>query len=186
MSIEFLGKSKTVRKPDFRQFYELHFQNVYRFVFFRVYQNRDVAEDLTSEIFMRALKAFETYDPAKSEKAWIMTIARNHLINYYRDKKETSDLDEIAFQVQGIDGNELEDTNDTIREIQSGLLELEENDRELIELKYIQGYRYKEIANIVGKTPGAVRVETFRAMKKLKLIIKPRYEEVEKTTSAVA
>ncbi|PIQ67596.1 hypothetical protein COV92_02110 [Candidatus Uhrbacteria bacterium CG11_big_fil_rev_8_21_14_0_20_41_9] len=176
MSIEFLGKSKTVRKPDFRQFYELHFQNVYRFVFFRVYQNRDVAEDLTSEIFMRALKAFETYDPAKSEKAWIMTIARNHLINYYRDKKETSDLDEIAFQVQGIDGNELEDTNDTIREIQSGLLELEENDRELIELKYIQGYRYKEIANIVGKTPGAVRVETFRAMKKLKLIIKPRYE----------
>ena len=186
MPAELLGKQKTIRKPDFRQFYEQHFDNVYRFIFFRVYQNRDVAEDLTSEIFMKALRAFESYDPNRSQKAWIMTISRNHLINYYRDKKEACDIDELAFKLEGINGEEFEFANDDIRQIQSALSELDERDKELIELKYIQGYRYKEIASMFEKTPGAVRVETFRAMKKLKLIIEPRYAKVEETTEEVA
>lgn len=152
---------------------------MYRFLFFRVYQNVDVAEDLTSEVFMKALKAYETYDPNKSQKAWIMTIARNHLINYYRDRKETTDIDEIAFKIEGVDGKEFEFAQDDIRQIHDALSQMEPKDRDLIELKYLQGYRYKEIASMYAKTPGAVRVETFRAMKKLKVIIEPRYAESE-------
>ncbi|TAL19526.1 sigma-70 family RNA polymerase sigma factor, partial [Patescibacteria group bacterium] len=67
----------------FRKFYETHFNKIYRFVLFRV-GNRELAEDLVSEIFVKALKAFPSYDESRSRSSWIFTIARNHLINHYR------------------------------------------------------------------------------------------------------
>ena len=152
---------------------------MYRFVLFRVYQNVEVTEDLTSEIFMKALKHFEKYDPKKSEKAWIMTIARNHVINYYRDRKEVSDIDELAFKIEGVDGQEFEFQEDDKRHIYAALGQLSVKDRALVEMKYLQGYRYKDMAEILAKTPGSVRVETHRAMKKLKVIMEPQYRKTQ-------
>jgi len=165
-----------MRKKDFASFYDQHMDRVYRFIFFRVNQNVDVAEDLTSEVFMKALKNFHSYDPKKSQTAWIMTIARNHLINYYRDKKETIDVDEIAFKLEGNDGREDLVRTDDIMVLEEAMAELDTKDRELIEMKYIQGYRYKEIGEIVGKTSGAARVEAHRAVKKLKSKLETVYE----------
>jgi len=54
--------------------------------------NKEIAEDLTSEIFLKALKNFATYNPDISQVAWIMTIARNHVINHWRDQKEVIDV----------------------------------------------------------------------------------------------
>jgi len=127
--------------------------------------NREVAEDLTSEVFMKALKAFASYDPKKSESAWIHTIARNHLKNHYRDTKKTEDIDDI---VLGYDGQRVEDEIDEIRELRGHLAKLEKKDRQLLEMKYIQGFKYKEIGEILKKSTGAVRVEAHRALKKLR------------------
>ena len=119
-----------MNKTDFKRFYKKHVDRVYRFVFFRVSTNREVAEDLTSEIFMKALKAFATYDPKKSESAWINTIARNHLKNYYRDQKRTEDIDDYAF---GYDGASAEEELDEIRELQGNLAKLEKKDKILLD-----------------------------------------------------
>lgn len=154
-----------MNKTDFKRFYKKHVDAVYRFVFFRVGMNKEVAEDLTSEIFMKALRAFAAYDPKKSESAWIHTIARNHLKNHYRDQKKTEDLDD--FQI-GYDGVKAEEEIDEIRELKGQLAKLEKKDRRLLEMKYVQGYKYREIAEILKKSTGAVRVEAHRALKKLK------------------
>lgn len=156
-----------MHKTDFKRFYQKHVDRVYRFVYYRVSMNRDVAEDLTSEIFMKALKAYVSYDPEKSESAWIHTIARNHLKNYYRDQKHTDEIDDNIF---GFDGNVKEAEYDEIRELTGNLAKLEKKDREILEMKYIQGYKFKEIAGILGKTTGSVRVEAHRAIKKLKAL----------------
>ncbi len=136
-----------------------------------------MAEDLTSEIFMKALGAFAHYDPKKSQTAWIMTIARNHVINHWRDKKDTVDVDEIAFTLEGTDGRAEEEKKDEARILNDALGSLPAKDRRLIEMKHVLGYRYKEMADALQKTAGAVRIETHRAMKKLKKILDPTYEE---------
>lgn len=173
-----------MHQADFKRFYQKHFDRVYRFVFFRVQMNRDVAEDLTSEIFMKALKHFPSYDPKKSQYAWIMTIARNHLLNHWRDQKESIDIDDVAFCLEGTDGRSDAMKMDDCSEVYTALDQLSKKDRELIEMKYLLGYRYKEMSELLGRKAGTIRVETHRAMKKLKAIIEKRYADPTGTTEA--
>jgi len=79
-----------MKKGSFEAFYNKNLDRIYRYVFFRVGRNRDVCEDLVSEIFMKALKHFEKYDPDISESAWIYRIAHNHLANHFRDTKQSN------------------------------------------------------------------------------------------------
>lgn len=169
-------EEKRMQKADFKAFYNKHFDRVYRFVFFRVRGNADVAQDLTSEVFMKALKHFAKYDPARSETAWIMTIARNHVINHYRDSKAHIDIEEIKFSLEGSDAREDEEVNDDKRRLLDALNELQEEERQVVEMKHLQGYRFKEIAEVLGKSAGACRIEAHRAMKKLKKILTKRYD----------
>lgn len=169
-------QEKRMERADFKAFYNKHFDRVYRFVFFRVSGNEEVAQDLTSEIFMRALKHFAKYDPAKSETAWIMTIARNHVINHYRDTKHHTDLEEVKFTLEGSDAREDEVAKDDKRRLLEALNELNEEERQVIEMKHLQGYRFKEIAEALGKSAGACRIEAHRAMKKLKEILTKQYD----------
>lgn len=152
---------------DFGSFYDQHIDSVYRFVYFRVGQKREVAEDLTSDVFLSAFEAFDRFDPERGEKAWIMTIARNKLINHYRDKKEEIDIDDVAFTLIGENGTETAVRNEESATLRQALTELKPAERAMVEQKYLLGYRYQEIAKEVGKNVGAVRVETHRAMKKL-------------------
>lgn len=164
-----------VNKSDFHTFYLDHIDRVYRFVFFRVGHNKQVAEDLTSEIFMKALKAYQKYDPKVSKNAWITTIARNHLANWYRDSKQHDDIDEIAFKLEGSNlETDMEEKSDA-DVLHKALAKLKPKERNLIELKHLQGYRFKEIGELLGKTAGAARVECHRAMEKLrKIMLEPK------------
>ncbi len=163
-------------KNDFEKFYNDHFDKVYRFIFFRIGSNKDVAEDLVSEIFMKALKAFETYDPKVSQSAWIMTIAKHHLLNYWRDRKNAVPLP----------GSEMSQENGVLDSfwlksalLQFGvqkekwhvtelLLKLETNEREIVTFHYLLGYSYLEIAELRGQSEGAVKVAAHRAIKKMR------------------
>lgn len=169
-----------VKKAEFHRFYKKHIDRVYRFVLFRVNRNVEVAEDLTSEIFLKALKAFSHYDPKKSETAWIMTIARNHLYNHYRDTKQTTDIDDIAFALVGEDGEATMQAIESELVVHEALEQMQEKDKQLIQMKYLEGFGYKDIAAVLGKSAGAVRVETHRAMKKLKSIMTTLYESGKK------
>lgn len=153
---------------NFAKFYDKHVDSVYRFVYFRVGQKREVAEDLTSDVFMSALEAFDRFDPAKGEKSWIMTIARNKLINHWRDRKENTDIDDVAFSLIGENGTETAERREENGVLKEALDRLKPQERELVEKKYLLGYRYNEMAKAIGKQVGATRVETHRAMKKLK------------------
>ena len=109
---------------DFAKFYDKHMDAVYRFVYFRVSQNKAIAEDLTADIFTSALAAFDTFDPTKGEKAWIMTIARNKVINYWRDKKDSVDIDDVAFSLEGANGKDSAESADDIRHLREAMAQL--------------------------------------------------------------
>ncbi|TAL50205.1 sigma-70 family RNA polymerase sigma factor [Patescibacteria group bacterium] len=156
-------------KHAFEQFYKTNIDRIYRYVFFRIGRNAAVAEDLVSEIFMKALKNFHKFDPSISQSAWIYRIAHNHLANYFRDKKKDVDLEEVKFTLPGEDGRKVFEAKEIETKLYTALDELSTEDRQLVTMKYLEGYSYKEMANIFNKKTDALKVATHRAMKKLKV-----------------
>lgn len=157
-------------KAEFERFYRENIDRIYRYVFFRVGRNRDLAEDLVSEIFLKAFNGFSSYDPSVSKSAWIYRIAHNHLANYYRDRKETVDLEDIAPLLVGEHGQEALERQEARTRVERALMELSPDDRRLVTMKYLEGYSYEDMAPILEKTGDALKVATHRAMKKLKSI----------------
>lgn len=156
-------------KRAFEQFYQANIDRIYRYVFFRVGRNVTVAEDLVSEIFMKALKNFHKFDPKISQSAWIYRIAHNHLANYFRDQKKTVDIDDVSYTLVGEDGRQQLQVHEEEIRLYEALDQLEPDDRQLVTMKYLEGYSYKEMVKILERSTDALKVATHRAMKKLKL-----------------
>ena len=157
----------------FEAFYHENVKRVYRFIYFRVGGKKELAEDLTQDVFVKALQAFESYDPAISRTSWILTIARNHLINQLEKIKPQVNLDDVE--------NVLPDPlclmqEAAVRHDERRLLEaisaLNREDAELVRLKYLEGWTYLEIAEITGKSSGTLRVQAYRALKNLQKNLK--------------
>lgn len=162
-------------KKEFEKFYNTYVDKIYRFVFFRTGGNKELAQDLVSEIFIKAMEHFADYDQKKSNSAWIFTIAKNHVANYWRDKKQTSSLPED--EAESNDDFWLKSAINSFkkeadkRQINDLLVKLDESSREIVTFHYILGYNYAEIAAMKGMTETAVKVAAHRAIKKLSMQI---------------
>jgi RNA polymerase sigma-70 factor (ECF subfamily) len=164
------------RKKEFEQFYNDNLDKLYRFVFFRVGKDQNLAEDLISEIFMKVVENFDSYDVEKSRTAWLYTIAKNHLANYWRDKKDIQSLTEISEDddVEDLEGSWFKTSVDKFKNQEENgsvydiLSTLAIEDREIVTFHYLYGYSYLEIAQMTNKTETAIKTTAYRAIKKLK------------------
>ncbi len=161
------------KKPDFLHFYHEYFDKIYRYIYYRVGGDRERAEDLTSEIFIKAMEHYESYDPAKSVSSWIYTIARNHLLNAFRDAKPAVSL-EAAAELGDDIGVIPHDAMHAVLE-RAGLGDLErtlatvdEATRKLLMMKFVEGWSYRELARKYGRSSASLRVAVYRAMKDLR------------------
>ena len=154
---------------EFTGYYEQHKGAIFNYIFYRVGFNRNTAEDLTSEIFLKAFEHLDSYDRNRPFKTWIFTIAHNHLVNFFAAKKYVLPLDEA----REVTKNE-ESTGDELdhKLIVSTLLELAdqlpESQRELLIMRYINDLSNSEIAAVTGKAEGAVRTALSRAIEGLR------------------
>ena len=152
----------------FRQFYEANFARIYRYVAVRV-GKREIAEDLVSEIFLKALKAFESYDESRSRSSWIFTIARNHLANYYRSAGRIVADEEIeSMPIAGPDFQKKVERFDEVSKLMKVLSEMPLEKQSLIRMKYLEELSYDEMAERLRRDKNALKVATFRAMKELR------------------
>lgn len=157
----------------FEAFYHAYASRVYRFVFYRVGARVELAQDLTQEIFLKAFEAFERYDPAKGKSAWIYTIARNHLINHHAKERPQVDIEEMCDSLWlSQDGRESFARDDQERRLLLQLDALEAEEARLVRMKYLEGWSFEDLAEVFGKTSGALRVQAGRALKKLRGKIK--------------
>jgi RNA polymerase sigma-70 factor (ECF subfamily) len=152
----------------FGALYELHFQRMYRFVYSRV-QDRAVAEDVTSEVFMKALRSIGRYqDTGRPFSAWLYQIAVNAVADRYRGQRPTDDIDE---QYQLSDGTSLEETaarRDEIRRIWRLIEDLPDQQRTALVLKFQEDMKIEDIAVAMGKSPGAVKLLVHRGVTRLR------------------
>ena len=164
-----------MEQRHFPDFYRTNLKRIYRYLYFRVKGNKEVAEDLAQDVFLKAYAAFESYDPEVSQSSWIFTIARNHLINYVEKTRPGASLEEIENTLW--DRESWDDKMASIHDHQrmmDALRKLPSEDREIVHLKYLEGWSYDEIAEKLTKNTGALRVQAFRALKVLKGILKQK------------
>jgi len=154
----------------FRKLYKEFLNPIYNFVFYRTGKNHALAEDLVSEIFLKAYEKFESFNPkTASFRSWIYSIARNHIIDYYRVSKPEVSLDEISDVIGETQNyNKKIAHKKLITNVKSKLNDLPEAYKDIIILKYFRDLDNKEIGAILDKEPGAVRVTIHRAISALK------------------
>lgn len=169
----FLRLKKYQDKEAFLAAYDLYTDQIFRFIFFKI-GNKEEAQDLTSATFLKCwgyvqegkLKSSDDY---KSLKSFLYKIARNLTIDYYRQSKPYSSLEEAEETV--VDFSSVASDMDHALELEfitSKLKELKSEYRNILVLKYINELSIKEIADILDKTSGNVRVTLYRALEALK------------------
>jgi RNA polymerase sigma-70 factor (ECF subfamily) len=149
--------------------YEHYFEEVFRFAWSRV-KDRDLAGDLTSQTFSKALVALPKY---KSQGvglgAWLMRIALNQINMHFRKAKRDAEVP-LTLDVADRLLEEVSSPVDDARRqrLIDGLNQLQEHEVALIELRYFEQRRFAEIGEILGISEDNAKVRTYRALGALK------------------
>ena len=159
---------KQAKSGDIEAFgalYERYARDIYRFL--RAQLSDDLeAEDLTSEVFLRAWLSVGRYrERGFAFSAFLFKIARNALIDHWRKVNKTDRHQEIE-TVEGalVDPGDRVERNQDLQDLRVVLAELREDYRSVLVLRFINGLSPKEIAPILGRSEGAVRVLQHRAL----------------------
>lgn len=142
------------------------YPRIYRYLSYKVVDVRD-AEDLAGEVFVRMLEAI--LRQTGSLEAWLFRIAGNVLTDHYRKRAVRSGEVELPEEIPGGDdpGAAVERKLDGDR-LRKGLRVLTEEQRETVILRFVMGYEHGEVAEIMGRSAGAIRALQFRALSALK------------------
>lgn len=155
----------------FGQIYDLYFQKVYRFVYFRV-NHRQAAEDLVSEVFIKVWAKIAKIEETAAFNGWIFQIARNMVIDYYRSRKQDVDLtlleNVLEYEDNMIDRANLGFDQKVFLE---NLKKLSGEQQLVIKLKFLDELENADIARILDKSEGAIRVIQHRAISELKKLL---------------
>lgn len=150
--------------------YNQYADDIYRFILVHV-RDGEVAEDLTADTFLKAWNNIKKFD-WKHERGWLYSIARNTLTDYWR-KKRPLPLDET---VEIIDDRpsqaEILDKEIEKERILKSIQSLPSDMKSVVTLRFMQGYSAKETAEALDLTEANVRVLQYRALKKLKGVLK--------------
>ena len=149
--------------------YACYVERITRYVYSRV-TDHQLAEDITSRIFLKMLEKLDTYQVGQSPViAWLYRMAHNAVIDHYRMKRTFVSLEDLhqaeAKQEDGIEEKlELQIKSQQLR---AALQVLTEEQQRVLILKFIDGLSTREIARKFGKQPGSVRSLQMRALQKL-------------------
>ncbi|MDA3850205.1 MAG: sigma-70 family RNA polymerase sigma factor [Spirochaetaceae bacterium] len=155
-------------QPDFGKIYDDHATRIYRFIYYKTY-NREAAEDITSETFLRAIEKEQSFDESKgSISSWLFAIARNLTTDYFRKKQLHLDIQDI-WDLKSSDDVAVDVENQVqLEELRKILGSLKTLQREVIILRIWMDMPYKEIAQVLGKSEASLKMAFARTIKHLK------------------
>lgn len=171
---QLIEQAKAGNADAFAKLYDAYADEIYRFIFFRV-SNQQTAEDLTSQLFLKAWDNLDRYQTRRdaSFRAWLMQIARNLVIDYYRTFKESASLEQIMTAEPDPTMNVVKEVERRLQGewLQTKLQQLTGEQKEVVTLKFIHGLSTKEIAALMNKKEGAIRALQMRGLQALANIL---------------
>lgn len=158
-------------KAHFTEIHTAHMDSIFRFCMAKV-STREIAQDITQEVFMRCWQSMRDGTRIENERAFLFTVARNLVTDWYRKKKSVS-LD--AIEESGVEFP-TEDHRDIIssaetREALACIAALDDASREVLMLRFVEGLPPSDIAEILGEPVNRISVRINRAIKKAQEII---------------
>ena len=161
-------QAKSGDSEAFARLYDAYVERVYRYILFRV--SEDVTtEDLVSQVFLKAWQNLDRYKIGSSPFiAWLYTIARNLVIDYYRAKKEMLPLEDARALPSDMQSpHEEVEMRFDLQAMRDGLQSLTGDQQQVLILKYIAGLPNENIAKIMNKQEGTIRGLQMRALQTL-------------------
>jgi len=159
---------------QFSQIYDQYIDKIYRFVYLKV-DSQETAEDITSKVFIRGWEAFKK-DPSgiKNQGAFLYQVARNAVVDHYRDKgrAKTVSVDasgEIADP--GTNAQDMAILSADVEVVKKSIQHLKKEHQDIIIWHYLEDMPIGQIAQLIGKPEGTIRVMLHRGLKDLKSII---------------
>ena len=175
-------RAKQRDQKAFAQLYEEHFDKIYRYVALRI-GDRTEAEDMTQQVFLNALKSISSFKwKGVPFAAWLFRIAHNQVVDYLRKKSKqvavplNESLVSSDSNPQLMAGHNLD-----VEQLLSATRRLTEAQRQVISLRFAGELSINQVANIMGKSQGAVKALQHSAIVALrKILLAGNNEEVQR------
>ena len=156
----------------FRAFYQEHLKSVYRYIYGKV-GNREEAEDLTTQVFLKVLHQLDFERDARSMQKWLFQVARTTVADYWRVQYRLSTASLDTLLDAGWEGPVQEESEQSsyasmtpVERVQVILLALPDHYREVLTCRFLLNLSIKETALKLGLTEANVKVLQFRALKR--------------------
>lgn len=168
-----IERARSGDRAAFAELYDQHVDSVYRYLLYRVREPAD-AEDLASEVFTRAFANIHRYRwQGKSFLAWLYTIARNAVTDRRRRERPTVDLD-TAYGVAE-DGPTAHDRavhGEEVSALRGAVKYLTSEQQQVLSLRFESNLSSRQVAKLLGKNEGAIRALQFRALGRLRKLLR--------------
>ena len=159
------------RREAFAEMYDNQMPGIYRYLCYRV-GNASLAEDLTADVFEKALRHFDSYNREKAKPStWLTAIARNTVTDYFRKSSRVEvvredDAPEEASDAPGVE--EQVARLQEVRQLKLGLSTLPQLDQDIISLKFGAEMNNREIARMLKVSESNVGTRLYRAVRRLR------------------
>lgn len=172
-SHEFLKRLASRDQQAFAELYELSADRFYRYIAGRYRLDRETMHDLLSDFFVKLRQHIDRLDPALAFEAWLRTMFRNFLVDYFKTKQYQMRLDEVGEPEDndGISPLTYVQTNHQLEQIYQVLDELDDLSKEIVLFRYVEELSFEEIAQITQLQEDAVRQRLSRALKKIQTLL---------------
>lgn len=178
---QLLKRASTGDRDAFASLYRENVQVIYRYIYHRV-NDSQLAEDLTGDVFTRALKGMEKYqDQGKPFAAWLYRIAHARVVDHYRRigrRPDESDIENIPVAVTpNMDENMMR--KHAARTLRTAIAELTDEQQQVIILRFVEGHRIETVAEMMDKNANAIKALQHRALRSLARFLERSGIEVE-------
>ncbi|MDO8486525.1 MAG: RNA polymerase sigma factor [Candidatus Staskawiczbacteria bacterium] len=161
-------------KEKFSEIYDQYIDKIYKFVYFKV-SSQEIAEDITSKVFLKGWEAFQSHGLGNRDilntNAFLYQIARNAVTDHYRENAKIKVISaDITPQIvaPGAGLEEKAILSSEFQEVKVAIQNLKQDYQDIIICHYIDDMKIPEIALIMSKPEGTVRVMLHRGLKALK------------------
>jgi len=168
-----IERARAGDRAAFAELYDTHVDSVYRYLLYRVREPSD-AEDLASEVFTRAFANIHRYRwQGKSFLAWLYTIARNAVTDRRRRERPTVDLDNaFGLHEDGPTAHDRAVRGEQVDALRAALKHLTSEQQQVLTLRFEADLSSRHVAKLLGKNEGAIRALQFRAMGRLRKLLR--------------
>ncbi len=176
-----LERAKTGDSEALSVLYDEHAPLIYSYVYRRVH-NKHVAEDLTSEVFVRVLRAIQARRLWRTSfRAWLYRIAHNLVIDHYRKQPAVPMLpveEQLLVSQDNVEVMHQEKVR--VQQLESAIEQLTEHQQQVIALRFGEQLKSREVAEVMGKSVGAVEALQYRALNTLRVILSRKEKDKDR------